>query len=165
MGNQNKTFFQSLKELPIPLFQSQCVVHKHELLICERACYSYHTIKNEYKFICEYPSDVKLSGHCVVKLVDKDSNKHRNQITLLSFGGSEYTKRHTLIMKYVSVWSNMSSNSNNHNQWVPFTDNHNHPIIIGRNNSDYRGGRAVLVEATIICYLSLIEIIILMCLI
>ncbi|ETO06552.1 hypothetical protein RFI_30840 [Reticulomyxa filosa] len=33
-----------------------------------------YTIKNEYKFICEYPSDVILKGHCVVKLVDNDNN-------------------------------------------------------------------------------------------
>ncbi|ETO34831.1 hypothetical protein RFI_02255, partial [Reticulomyxa filosa] len=107
MGNQNTIHFQSLKELPTPLSRFQCVLHKHELLICgsvyRRACYSYHTIKNEYKFICEYPSDVDLVGHCVVKLIDSNSNKDKdnNQITLLSFGGTEYT-RHTLVMKYVS---------------------------------------------------------------
>ncbi|ETO15169.1 hypothetical protein RFI_22193, partial [Reticulomyxa filosa] len=95
------------KELPIPLSLSQCVLHKHELLICgdqfKRACYSYHTLKDEYKFICEYPSHVKLFGHCVVKLVDRNSNndKYNNQITLLSFGSDLYGKnKHTLVMKY-----------------------------------------------------------------
>ncbi|ETO02685.1 hypothetical protein RFI_34728, partial [Reticulomyxa filosa] len=96
MSNQ---LFQTLKELPTPLVESQCVLHKHEILICggakKRACYSYHTIKNEYKFICEYPSNIKLDGHCVVKLVD-NNNKDSNKITLLSFGGNESTKRHTL---------------------------------------------------------------------
>ncbi|ETO35155.1 hypothetical protein RFI_01919 [Reticulomyxa filosa] len=138
------TIFQTLKELPTPLTQSQCVPHKNELIICggsyERACYSYHTLKNEYKFICEYPSDVKLSGHCVVKLID--NNKDSNQITLLSFGSGWDGKNHTLVMKYVSVWDNKS---NNHNQWVPFTDNRNHPIIIGSDQDhDYVGARAVI---------------------
>ncbi|ETO34829.1 hypothetical protein RFI_02257 [Reticulomyxa filosa] len=151
MSNQ---LFQTLKELPTPLVESQCVLHKHEILICggakKRACYSYHTIKNEYKFICEYPSNIKLDGHCVVKLVD-NNNKDSNEITLLSFGGNESTKRHTLVMKYVSVWSNIldiskkSNELNNYNEWVPFTDNHNHSIIIGRDEDhDYRGVRAVI---------------------
>ncbi|ETO36437.1 hypothetical protein RFI_00625, partial [Reticulomyxa filosa] len=108
-SRQITTQFQTLKELPTTLKQSQCVLHKHELLICgdwkERACYSYHTLKNEYKFICEYPSDVKLYGHCVVKLVDSSSNndkdKDNNQITLLSFGSYYFGKnKHTLVMKY-----------------------------------------------------------------
>ncbi|ETO36941.1 hypothetical protein RFI_00121 [Reticulomyxa filosa] len=144
MSNQ---IFQTLKELLTPLSQSQCVLHKHELLICggyeQRACYSYHTLKNEYKFICEYPSDVKLIGHCVLRLVD--NNKHKNQITLLSFGGFF---KHTLMMKYVSVWSNTSNKSNelsHYNQWIPFIDNHNHRIIIGKNeNHNYNGVRAVI---------------------
>ncbi|ETO32807.1 hypothetical protein RFI_04309 [Reticulomyxa filosa] len=128
--------FENLKELPITLYQTQCVSHKHEVLICggyeQRACYSYHTIKNEYKFICEYPSHIQLIGHCVVKLID-NNNKDSNHITLLSFGGS---KKHTLVMKYVSVWSNKSNisnklnKSNSYNEWIPFTDNHNHPIIL-----------------------------------
>ncbi|ETO05183.1 hypothetical protein RFI_32212, partial [Reticulomyxa filosa] len=135
------TLFQSLKDLPTPLDNSQCVLHKHELLICggyvQRACYSYHTLKNEY-------NNVELYGHCVVKLAD--NNKDSNQITLVSFGGDAYTKRHTLVMKYVSVWSNENDNNkndnDNHNQWIPFTDNHNHPIIIGRDNDNYEGMRA-----------------------
>ncbi|ETO01159.1 hypothetical protein RFI_36281 [Reticulomyxa filosa] len=52
-------------------------------------------LKNEFKFVCEYPNN----------------NKDSNEITLLSFGGSKYT-RHTLMMKYVSVWSNDSDNVN-----------------------------------------------------
>ncbi|ETO13714.1 hypothetical protein RFI_23656, partial [Reticulomyxa filosa] len=122
------------------------VPHKHELLICggykERNCYSYHTLKNEYKFICSYPNDVNLNGHCVVKLVDNNKNKDSNEITLLSFGG--YYK-HTLIMKYVSVWSNDDNNDNKSyicNQWIPFTDNHNNPIMIG---SDYMQGARALI--------------------
>ncbi|ETO04231.1 hypothetical protein RFI_33168 [Reticulomyxa filosa] len=146
--------FQALKELPNPLKQPQCVLHKYELIICggwnKRACYSYHTIKNKYKFICEYPRRVKLWGHCVVKLVDNNNNnnKESNQLTLLSFGSDWKGKgKHTLVMKYVSVWSNISNKLNelnNCNQWVPFTDNNNQRIIIGRNEDDYQGVRAVI---------------------
>ncbi|ETO35050.1 hypothetical protein RFI_02024 [Reticulomyxa filosa] len=151
-----------LKALPTPLYLSQCVLHKHELLICggwdKRACYSYHTIKNEYKLICEYPSDITLMGLCVVELVG-NNNKDSNEITLLSFGESSLIKKHTLMMKYVSVWSNNNSNNingnemnkskeskklNNYNEWVPFTDNHNHPIYIGRSGGYYQGMRAVI---------------------
>ncbi|ETO07175.1 hypothetical protein RFI_30216 [Reticulomyxa filosa] len=67
--------------------------------------------------------DVGLYGHCVVKLVD--NNKHSNQINLLSFGSSSSeNNKHTLLMKY-----------------APFTNNHNHPIQIGKNEDDYRGVR------------------------
>ncbi|ETO07891.1 hypothetical protein RFI_29497 [Reticulomyxa filosa] len=146
MGNQITPSFQKLKSLPASLFHSQCVLHKHEILICggscKKACYSYDTIKNKYNLICEYPSDIQLDGHCVVKLVD---NKDRNQITLLSFG-SDWSSgnKHTLVMKYVSVWSNISNQLNNCNKWVPFTDSHNHPIIIGRDQDNYCGARAVI---------------------
>ncbi|ETO34953.1 hypothetical protein RFI_02121 [Reticulomyxa filosa] len=148
--------FQTLKDFPTPLDESQCVFYnKHELLICggyeQKACYSYNILKNEYKFICDYPSDLYLVGHCVVKVVDNNNNnnnKDDNEIILLSFGGSKFRKRHTLIMKYVSVWSNISNKLNklnNFNQWIPFTDHHNHPIIIGRDeNHNYHGARAVI---------------------
>ncbi|ETO29203.1 hypothetical protein RFI_07924 [Reticulomyxa filosa] len=144
----SKKIFQSLKDLPIPLSESQCVLHKHELLICggayERDCYSYHILKNEYKFICEYPSDVTLNGHCVVKLVN--NNKDSNEISLLSFRGS---LKHTLMMKYVSVWSNdneinESKKSTNYNQWIPFTENYDNPIYAGRAKANYWGMRAVI---------------------
>ncbi|ETO14444.1 hypothetical protein RFI_22924, partial [Reticulomyxa filosa] len=139
INNMSNQSFQTLKELPIPLDRSQCVLHKHELLICggyqQRACYSYNTLKNEYKFICEYPSDIDY-----MDTVYED----RDQATLLSFGG--YYK-HSLVMKYVSVWSNISNKSdqlNNYNEWVSFTDNQNHPIIIGKDQGDYQGVRAVI---------------------
>ncbi|ETO09897.1 hypothetical protein RFI_27480 [Reticulomyxa filosa] len=86
---------------------------------------------------------VGLCEYCVVKLVN--DNKDSDQITLLSFGGS---RRHTLMMKYVSVWSNISNGSNkssNYNEWIPVTDNHNNPIIIGRAEMHYyHGMRAVV---------------------
>ncbi|ETO09032.1 hypothetical protein RFI_28355, partial [Reticulomyxa filosa] len=150
MRNQT-TPFQTLKELLTPLKESQYVLHKHELLICggqfKRACYSYHTLKNEY-------NHVKLWGNSVVKLVD--NNQDKNQITLLSFGGKN---NHTLVMKYVSIWSNGNDENemnkskelnklNNYNEWVPFTDNHSHPIIIGRDYDDYLGVRAVIGGST-----------------
>ncbi|ETO04855.1 hypothetical protein RFI_32541 [Reticulomyxa filosa] len=152
MGNQTTTPFQLLKTLPTPLKDPQCVVHKYEILICggfsQRACYSYHTLKNEYKFICQYPNNVKLlGGHYVVKLVDNDNNKDSNQITLLSFDGNGMTKKHTLVMKYRSVWDNDNDNkskiSNKYNQWLPFTDNNNRPIIIARDHN-YSAARALI---------------------
>ncbi|ETO35901.1 hypothetical protein RFI_01165, partial [Reticulomyxa filosa] len=147
--------FQSLKELPTPLSDPQCVLHNHEILICggkcKSVCYSYHILRDEYKFICSYPNDITLEGHCVVKLVDNNS-KNSNEITLLSFGGNKY--KHTLVMKYVSVWSNNNDNqinkskklkkSNNYNEWIPFTDNHSNQIHIGKDEDEYIGARAVI---------------------
>ncbi|ETO04475.1 hypothetical protein RFI_32923 [Reticulomyxa filosa] len=163
--------FNQIKNINVKYFLS-CplhLLHKHEILICggeyERACYSYHTLKNEYKFICEYPSDVELLGHSVMKLAD--NNKNSNQLSLLSFGGYK-ASRHTLVMKYVSVWNddnnnddkNQSENENetnkskqlnklnqlnkskNHNQWYPFTYN---PFFFGRyQDCNYRGARALI---------------------
>ncbi|ETO12225.1 hypothetical protein RFI_25152 [Reticulomyxa filosa] len=145
INNMSNQIFQALKKLPLPLEHAQCVLHKYELIICgDRECYSYHTLKNEYKFICEYPERVSLQKHCVVKLADNNRNDN-NQITLLSFGGYGYPK-HTLVMKYVSVWSNISdksNESNNYNQWICFKDDYDHSIIIGR-YKDYRIARAVI---------------------
>ncbi|ETO32017.1 hypothetical protein RFI_05099 [Reticulomyxa filosa] len=147
-SQQLNTHFQTLKELPFH-FLNLNVSYKHELIICggayQRACYSYHTLKNEYAFVCEYPSDVSLWGHCVVKLVDSNSNKDKdnNQITLLSFGGEN---RHTLVMKYVTINQKIKEikQIKQLQSMVTFTDNHNNPIIIGRDNYDYRGARALI---------------------
>ncbi|ETO33154.1 hypothetical protein RFI_03957 [Reticulomyxa filosa] len=138
--------FQTLQDLPISLPCSQCVLYKHEILICggydRRACYSYHTLKNEYKFICEYPSDITLLGHCVVKLANKNK-KDSNKITLLSFGGSH---QHTLMMKYANVWNddNKLKKLNHYNQWIPFTDNHNHPVHIEEDYNNFKGLSALI---------------------
>ncbi|ETO15541.1 hypothetical protein RFI_21822 [Reticulomyxa filosa] len=133
--------FQTLKELTIPFIKSQCVLHKHEILICggydQNSCYSYHKIKNEYKFICDFPNDVILWGHCVVKLVY--NNKDSNQVNLLCFGGHF---KHTLIMKYVRVCDNLSK-ENNQNKWTPFTDNNN-IIKIEKDSNNYYVVLAVL---------------------
>ncbi|ETO27297.1 hypothetical protein RFI_09832 [Reticulomyxa filosa] len=101
------SIFQVLQSSPIPLQGTQCVTFGDEILICgslkNNSCYSYHTIKNEYKYICSYPENMKLNGHCVMKLV----NKNDNEINLLSFGGQGvFEQKVTLTMKYVSVWSN-----------------------------------------------------------
>ncbi|ETO33889.1 hypothetical protein RFI_03207, partial [Reticulomyxa filosa] len=114
--------FETLEDLLTPLWISQC-----------SDCYPYHTIKNKYKFICSYPSNVYLAEHCVVKLKDHNS-KDVDEITLLSFGGNGDTQ-HTLVMKYVSVWSNAMTISGFHLQ-----KNHYHPIHIGRGD----GSRAVI---------------------
>ncbi|ETO31180.1 hypothetical protein RFI_05940, partial [Reticulomyxa filosa] len=134
--------FQTLKDLTVPFIQAQCVLHKHEILICgdydQNSCYSYHKIKNEYKFICDFPKDLILWGHCVVKLVD--NNKDNNQINLLCFGGHS---KYTLIMKYVSVWDNLSK-ENNQNEWITFKDNNNNIINIEKDFNSCHVVRAVL---------------------
>ncbi|ETO27770.1 WD-40 repeat-containing protein, partial [Reticulomyxa filosa] len=148
------TSFMALPSLPAPLCDIQCVVYNHEILICggweKNDCYSYHTIKRQYKFICSYPKDVTLWGHCVVKLVHH--NQDANGITLLSFGGSKFIQRHTLVMKYVSVWNGkgeggfniQKTKQSNFNAWIPFTDYYNKPIYIGREEDNYSGVRAVI---------------------
>ncbi|ETO06179.1 hypothetical protein RFI_31218, partial [Reticulomyxa filosa] len=87
-------------------------------------------------------SKTNTSGYCVVKLVDnKNKNKDSDEITLLSFGGDETCKRHTLMMKYVSVWSSLNEidKSKNYNEWIPFTDNYDNPITI-KIDHDFCGG-------------------------
>ncbi|ETO23919.1 WD-40 repeat protein [Reticulomyxa filosa] len=143
------TRFEIMAPLPRTLQGTQCVIHNHEILICggsgERGCYSYHTLKNTYKRICSYPNDVELFGHCVVKYVNNDNP---NGITLLSFGGPENEKKHTLMMKYVSIWDVDSeidnANIECYNTWNHLTDNQNKAISIGRSESDYEGVRAVV---------------------
>ncbi|ETO01926.1 hypothetical protein RFI_35513, partial [Reticulomyxa filosa] len=145
---KDNIFFSILPSLPIPLYQSQCVVHDHEILIfgdyCNNECYSYHTIKRKYKRICSYPNNVKLNGHCVTKLMTNNNNNNAHDVILLSFGGYP---RHTLLMKYMSVWSDIKNIQNEHkenhiNEWVPFLDDKNEPISIGRDKDDYLGLRA-----------------------
>ncbi|ETO14968.1 hypothetical protein RFI_22400, partial [Reticulomyxa filosa] len=146
----NNIPFSILPSLPIPLYQSQCVTHNYEILMfgdyCNNECYSYHTIKRKYKRICSYPDNVKLNGHCVIKLMTNNNNNNACDITLLSFGG--YPK-HTLIMKYISVWSDIDNLQNkykeNHiNEWIPFFGDNNEPVSIGRDKDDYLGSRAVI---------------------
>ncbi|ETO05006.1 hypothetical protein RFI_32390 [Reticulomyxa filosa] len=133
------TRFESLASLPISLRCSQCKVYKHEILICgglfERDCYSYHMLKNEYKYICSYPVDIELRGHCVVKLIDSNAN----DITLLSFGSRD----HTLKMKYKSVWYN-ENNETEKNEWMPIFDNKNERVYIRSSKGSYLGARAVI---------------------
>ncbi|ETN97556.1 hypothetical protein RFI_39973 [Reticulomyxa filosa] len=122
----DRTIFAALSPLPIPLFQGQCISYKQEILICGgnkvNECYSYHTIQKQYKFICSYPKDVILLGHCVV-----DIKNNKNKITLLSFGGSF---KHTLIMNYTSVWNDKIVVKNN--KWIPLKDNNNNIICIDK---------------------------------
>ncbi|ETO33519.1 hypothetical protein RFI_03581 [Reticulomyxa filosa] len=146
------SILQSLKELSTPLKQLQRALHKHEIIICGvklKKLVILVTHSKTIQFICEYPSDVKLWGHCVVKLVDNNNNKNSNEITLLSFGGY---RKHTLMMKYVSVWNNDNDNTNdskmnklnNYNKWVPFTDNYNNPIIIRNGYDNYERVHALI---------------------
>ncbi|ETO30917.1 hypothetical protein RFI_06200, partial [Reticulomyxa filosa] len=137
--------FQTLASPPISLRRAQCVVYNYEILICgsydSKECYSYHTIKNQYKYICSYPKNVVSFGHCVVSLGDSN----QNEITLLSFGGQPRNQRkHTLVMKYISVWDNEITDSNPLNKWVALRNNDGKEIIIGRYEDDYQGVKAII---------------------
>ncbi|ETO01809.1 hypothetical protein RFI_35630 [Reticulomyxa filosa] len=90
-------------------------------------------LETKAKQIQNIATSALFQRHCVVKLADNN-----NEITLLSFGGNTNI-RHTLVMKYVSV-----GKLNNYNKWVPFTDNHNNRIHIGRDEDYYIGMRAVI---------------------
>ncbi|ETO15556.1 hypothetical protein RFI_21808 [Reticulomyxa filosa] len=73
--------------------------------------------KNNFlKTLSNNNSISKLSDNCIGDVV--------NQITLLSFGGA--------------------NKSNNYNEWVPFTDVHNHLIIIESYCDNYNGVRALI---------------------
>ncbi|ETO29784.1 G-protein beta WD-40 repeats containing protein [Reticulomyxa filosa] len=145
--NMRATSFEALAFFPVPLQKTQCVIYKHEILVCgsiwERSCYSYHILKNEYRAICSYPKGAGLNGHCVVELIN--NSQDANAITLLSFGGQgKKQKKHTLMMKYVSVWDNSNEikKMEHCNEWIPFVDKDNKPVSIGRNEDDYTGARA-----------------------
>ncbi|ETO35996.1 hypothetical protein RFI_01066, partial [Reticulomyxa filosa] len=83
----------------------------------ERACCSCHTLKNEYKFICEYPSKVKLFGHCVVKrqtktktvmklypiVIEKYGNKNYNGVRAVISGSNNHLLFITYHEKDISV--------------------------------------------------------------
>ncbi|ETO36289.1 hypothetical protein RFI_00774 [Reticulomyxa filosa] len=141
--------FETLSHLPFPLTRSQCVLYKQEILIWggwkQMNCYSYHVLKNQYKFICSYPKNVTLIGHNVIELI-KD-NKNSNYITLLSFGGQgENKKKHTLVMKYTSVWDKniKIKNIEDFNKWMPFVNKNDRPVFIGREKDNYHGIRTII---------------------
>ncbi|ETO08027.1 G-protein beta WD-40 repeats containing protein [Reticulomyxa filosa] len=77
-----------------------------------------------------------LDGHCVVKIVSKNNPE---VINLLSFGGFKYQKRHTLTMKYVSVW-----NEKKENKETDIWKRKNEAVYIGRDQDYHYGVRAVL---------------------
>ncbi|ETO01867.1 hypothetical protein RFI_35573, partial [Reticulomyxa filosa] len=135
--------FEVLSSLPISFRDPQCVVHKHELFICgtylKHYCYSYHTLKNEYRLICRYPYEVILEGYCVVKRINPNN---ADDITLLCFGGKKFSDKRTLIMQYRSVWDNIDKTYSN--EWKPLKNNFNEYVYIGRNEVDYSGARAVI---------------------
>ncbi|ETO01705.1 hypothetical protein RFI_35734 [Reticulomyxa filosa] len=78
-----------------------------EFLICggkqTNDCYSYHTLKKEYKFICSYSNDFQFNGHCVVQLNYSQTNP--NKIHLLSFGRQDTNiMKQTFSIKYKSIF-------------------------------------------------------------
>ncbi|ETO18778.1 hypothetical protein RFI_18469, partial [Reticulomyxa filosa] len=102
---------QSLPELPDLFSAPRCIMFNDEILICggpeTNKCYSYHTLRKQYKYICSYPSDISLRGHCVLQW--KHSQTKVNEIHLLSFGGQgKDIIKQTFSMTYQSVWDNNS---------------------------------------------------------
>ncbi|ETO06571.1 WD repeat-containing protein [Reticulomyxa filosa] len=144
------SLFETLPALTTACFFYQCVSYKDELLVCgaygEKACYSYHIIRKQYKRICTYPDTTRLFGHCVIKRVHSNDS---NEITLFSFGGSRYEEKHALVMQYISIWDDEKDErqiekSKHYNEWSPIMDNHNKPIFLGRKQDDFRGIRALI---------------------
>ncbi|ETO29095.1 hypothetical protein RFI_08032, partial [Reticulomyxa filosa] len=129
--------FETLSPLPFATTLVQCVAVKDEILICK----SSEDYKNKkIQKICDYPLNVTTVGHCVVKRIH---NNNVNNVSLLSFGGRE---KHTLVMRYTSVWRNNNKMKNNiaYNQWIPLTDNFKKMVKIGRDEDNYEGVRAVI---------------------
>ncbi|ETO06156.1 hypothetical protein RFI_31242 [Reticulomyxa filosa] len=149
MSTQLNNIFQTLPELPKPFTSLQCILFKDELLVCggfqTNDCYSYHTLKKQYKYICSYPNDIELRGHCVVQLIHSQTNS--NEIHLLSFGGQVKNKmKQTFSMKYKSVWEISDSKSEHHsidqsfNIWI----RHNQDTNIGKLEDDLEGLRGLI---------------------
>ncbi|ETN98811.1 hypothetical protein RFI_38677, partial [Reticulomyxa filosa] len=145
MSTQLNNIFQTLTELPKPLVASQCIFFKDELLVCgglqTNDCYSYHTLKKRYKYICSYPNDVQMDRHCVVQLIHSQTNL--NEIHLLSFGGQyRYKMKETFSMKYKSVWeiSDSKSEHQSFNTWIK----HNPDTNIGKLEDNLCGVRGLI---------------------
>ncbi|ETO13846.1 hypothetical protein RFI_23523 [Reticulomyxa filosa] len=144
------TLFQTLSSSPVSFQCIQCVAHKDEIIICggveSNECYSFHILKNKYKYICSYPENVSLLAHNVVKRVNNNNTK-KDAVTLLSFGGSD---KHTLVMEYVSVWDNNENTTKKentkkrYNMWLPLIDNENKEITIGKADDILYGGCAII---------------------
>ncbi|ETO11037.1 hypothetical protein RFI_26340, partial [Reticulomyxa filosa] len=148
MSTQMDNIFQILPELPKPFITPSCISFKDEILICggyeTNCCYSYHTLKKQYKYICSYPNGVRFNAHCIVQLAHPQADS--NEIHLLSFGGQDKNKiKQTFSMKYKSVWeisdnhcnskSDHDSISQNVNNWTRFAEN----CSIGKLEDSLRG--------------------------
>ncbi|ETO00351.1 hypothetical protein RFI_37096 [Reticulomyxa filosa] len=145
MSTKLNNIFQILPELPKPLAPSHCILFKDELLIyggyTTNDCYSYHTLKKQYKYICSYPNDIQMDGHCVVQLIHSQTNS--NEIHLLSFGGQGGNKmKQTFSMKYKSVWeiSESKSEHQSFNTWI----RHNQDTNIGKLEDHLQGVRGLI---------------------
>ncbi|ETO03132.1 hypothetical protein RFI_34278, partial [Reticulomyxa filosa] len=106
-------------------------------------------MKKQYKYICSYPNDVQLNGHCVIQLLHPQTNS--NEIDLLSFGGQYPSQmKQTFSMKYKSVWgisdhqrdskSEHDSISRPFNTWIGYNKDTN----IGKLEDDLLGVRGLI---------------------
>ncbi|ETO27558.1 hypothetical protein RFI_09571 [Reticulomyxa filosa] len=128
----NSFGFQLLPSLPTKFCGTQCISFNNEILICggcnTNQCYSYHTKKDKYKYVCSYPSNVRLDGHAVVKY----ETKNKSGIAVLSIGGGN---KQILTMSYESVWSKTNEHKN---EWTEA------PYKIGGSETDTRNVRAII---------------------
>ncbi|ETO02064.1 hypothetical protein RFI_35372 [Reticulomyxa filosa] len=137
-------YFENEIELPQQYEQTQCISFNDEILICggfnNQKCYSYHTTKRQYKYICSYPENIELKGHCVVQLVHLQTSP--NELHLLSFGGQGANiNKATFSMEYKSVWENNEVKSDsNSNTWIKQDNVH----TIGEPKDDLEGVRALI---------------------
>ncbi|ETO30840.1 hypothetical protein RFI_06276 [Reticulomyxa filosa] len=140
-----------LPPLPTKLSCSQCVFWKDEILICgglsSEECYSYNIKKEQYKEICEYPPDTDLYFHVVVQVEHINKREDSDTLTLLSFGGGSAedgegfveSKKHTMMMKYKSVWKENEKTSKHKNEWTTIFQN----TVFGKEGNFVRA-RAVI---------------------
>ncbi|ETO30379.1 hypothetical protein RFI_06743 [Reticulomyxa filosa] len=146
MGNTNSSaVFETKCKLSKSLQHAQCIVYGKEILICggynERKCFSYNTETDDYQFICEYPEEVTLWGHCVVMQRMNNSN---TDVMLLSFGGQGKNEpKCTLMMRYVSVWNDKVVKRPFVNKWFPLTHKQDF-VTIGKDEDDFRGVRGIV---------------------
>ncbi|ETO10707.1 hypothetical protein RFI_26671 [Reticulomyxa filosa] len=139
--------FENLERSPIPFNQTQGISYQNEILLCgdqdKRDCYSYHTIKNEYRLICYYPNNINLFGHCVLKWEES-----KDIITLLSFGSSN-NKNFILVMSYSSVWDNVDENYNENengdkNKWLYLKNKDGNNVTFIDNDYNLIGARGLI---------------------
>ncbi|ETO11106.1 hypothetical protein RFI_26270, partial [Reticulomyxa filosa] len=137
---KNLPSFQTLSSLSDNFYQAQCIVQKHEILVCgQGVCYSYFIPGNKYKLVCQYPNEYLYDGNHILKLPNKDDSKE----TILWLLGGPYGR--ISVMNYVSVWKKRGIDKTaGYNEWNPLLNSNKEPICISKKNYNYREVRTVI---------------------